>query len=102
MHQASAATAQLSCQRLLAAAVCIVLNAMSCHAQEEIFEIGQEGMSVAELSQRLATPAHTLLAKLFERGIAAHVNQVLTQSLTCVLCDCSMLKPVAVVILQKL
>ena len=44
--------------------------------QEEIFEIGEEGMSVAELSQRLAVRAHELLAKLFERGIAAHVNQV--------------------------
>lgn len=47
--------------------------------QEEIFEIGAEGMSVAELSQRLATPAHELLVRLFQRGIAAQVNQVCLQ-----------------------
>ncbi|KAK9804511.1 hypothetical protein WJX73_001629 [Symbiochloris irregularis] len=49
--------------------------------QEEIFEVGAEGMSVAELSQRLAVRAPELLAKLFERGIAAHVNQVLDRDM---------------------
>lgn len=44
--------------------------------QEEVFEIGLQGMSLAELSHRLAIPAHELLTKLFERGIAAQVNQV--------------------------
>lgn len=53
------------------------IRSRNANEQEEVFEIGLQGMSLAELSHRLAIPAHELLTKLFERGIAAQVNQIL-------------------------
>ena len=44
--------------------------------REEIFEIGNEGMSVAELSQRLALPSGEIVKTLFMKGIMVQVNQV--------------------------
>ncbi|CAL5226196.1 g9032 [Coccomyxa viridis] len=45
--------------------------------REEIFEIGVEGMSVTELSQRLALPTGDIVKSLFMKGIMVQVNQVL-------------------------
>ena len=44
--------------------------------REEIFEIGNEGMSVAELSLRLALPTGDIVKTLFMKGIMVQVNQV--------------------------
>ncbi len=44
--------------------------------REEIFEIGVEGMSVTELSQRLALPTGDIVKSLFMKGIMVQVNQV--------------------------
>ena len=44
--------------------------------REEIFEIGNEGMSVTELSQRLALPTGDVVKTLFMKGIMVQVNQV--------------------------
>ena len=44
--------------------------------QEEIFEVGSEGMSVQELADRLACNGGDVLKALFMRGIMASVNQV--------------------------
>ena len=44
--------------------------------REEIFEIGNEGMSVTELSQRLALPTGDIVKSLFMKGIMVQVNQV--------------------------
>lgn len=44
--------------------------------REDIFEIGNEGMSVTELSQRLALPTGEIVKTLFMQGIMVQVNQV--------------------------
>ena len=44
--------------------------------REDIFEIGLEGMSVTELSQRLALPTGDVVKTLFMKGIMVQVNQV--------------------------
>lgn len=44
--------------------------------QEEIFEVGSEGMSVGELADRLAVNSGDVLKTLFLKGIMAQVNQV--------------------------
>ena len=44
--------------------------------QEEIFEVGSEGMSVGELADRLAVNGGDVLKALFMKGIMAQVNQV--------------------------
>ena len=44
--------------------------------REDIFEIGVEGMSVTELSQRLALPTGDVVKTLFMKGIMVQVNQV--------------------------
>lgn len=46
--------------------------------QEEIFEVGSEGMSVGELADRLAVNGGDVLKALFMKGIMAQVNQVHT------------------------
>ena len=44
--------------------------------QEEIFEVGGEGMMVGELSNRLAINPGDVVKALFLKGIMANVNQV--------------------------
>ena len=44
--------------------------------REDIFEIGNEGMSVTELSQKLALPPGEVVKTLFMKGIMVQVNQV--------------------------
>jgi hypothetical protein len=44
--------------------------------REDIFEIGNEGMSVTELSQKLALPTGEVVKTLFMKGIMVQVNQV--------------------------
>ncbi|CAK0786401.1 hypothetical protein CVIRNUC_009614 [Coccomyxa viridis] len=45
--------------------------------REDIFEIGNEGLSVTELSQKLALPTGEVVKTLFMQGIMVQVNQVL-------------------------
>jgi len=47
-----------------------------CHVQEEIFEVGSEGMPINELAERLAVNQGEILKALFMRGIMVSVNQV--------------------------
>jgi hypothetical protein len=44
--------------------------------QEEIFEVGAEGMSINELAERLAVNEGDIITALFMRGIMVSVNQV--------------------------
>ena len=44
--------------------------------REDIFEIGSEGLSVTELSQKLALPTGEVVKTLFMQGIMVQVNQV--------------------------
>ena len=51
-------------------AVCV-----SC-VQEEIFEVGAEGLAVGQLAEKLAINPGDVLKTLFLAGIMANVNQV--------------------------
>ena len=44
--------------------------------QEEIFEVGAEGLAVGQLAEKLAVNPGDVLKTLFLAGIMAHVNQV--------------------------
>lgn len=44
--------------------------------QEEIFEVGSEGMLVQDLAEKLACNSGDVLKALFLKGIMAQVNQV--------------------------
>lgn len=44
--------------------------------QEEIFEVGSDGMSVQELATRLAINSGDVMKALFLKGIMVQVNQV--------------------------
>lgn len=44
--------------------------------QEEIFEVGSEGMLVQDLAEKLACNSGDVLKTLFFKGIMAQVNQV--------------------------
>ncbi len=44
--------------------------------QEEIFEVGSEGMPINELAEKLAVNQGEILKTLFMKGIMVSVNQV--------------------------
>ena len=44
--------------------------------QEEIFEVGSEGMSVQNLAEKLACNGGDVMKALFMKGIMVQVNQV--------------------------
>ena len=44
--------------------------------KEEIFEVGNEGLSVADVAANLALSPEQVIADLFMVGIMANVNQV--------------------------
>ena len=54
--------------------------------REDIFEIGNEGLSVTELSQKLALPTGEVVKTLFMQGIMVQVNQVRCLSQAALLC----------------
>ncbi len=56
--------------------------------REDIFEIGNEGLSVTELSQKLALPTGEVVKTLFMQGIMVQVNQVCCMPLDASLCCC--------------
>ena len=56
--------------------------------REDIFEIGNEGLSVTELSQKLALPTGEVVKTLFMQGIMVQVNQVCCLPLAASLCCC--------------
>lgn len=51
-------------------------RAAAAPVREEIFEVGDEGMSVSEVSQRLAVSPAEVVKSLFMQGIMVQVNQV--------------------------
>ena len=67
--------------------------------QEEIFEVGSEGMLVQDLANKLACNSGDVLKALFMKGIMAQVNQVL-HSPSLILPDASV--PVTVIYLDDL
>jgi len=44
--------------------------------REDIFEVGEEGLSVGELATRLAVSSGEVVKTLFMKGIMVQVNQV--------------------------
>lgn len=56
--------------------MCLFVHRTLLLSQEEIFEVGSEGMSVGELADRLAVNGGDVLKALFMKGIMAQVNQV--------------------------
>ena len=56
--------------------------------REDIFEIGNEGLSVTELSQKLALPTGEVVKTLFMQGIMVQVNQVCCVPWAASLCCC--------------
>lgn len=56
--------------------------------REDIFEIGSEGLSVTELSQKLALPTGEVVKTLFMQGIMVQVNQVCLMALAASVCCC--------------
>jgi translation initiation factor IF-2 len=48
----------------------------SAPVREEIFEVGDEGMMVQELANRLAVSTGEVVKTLFMQGIMVQVNQV--------------------------
>ena len=51
--------------------------------KEEIFEVGNEGLSVADVAANLALSPEQVIADLFMVGIMANVNQVRCNSSQC-------------------
>jgi translation initiation factor IF-2 len=47
--------------------------------REDIFEVGPEGMSVADLAEMLAVPPVDIVKRLFMKGLALAVNSTLDQ-----------------------
>ena len=55
-------------------------RAAAAPVREEIFELGDEGMSVAEVALRLAVSTAEVVKTLFMQGIMVQVNQVRTSA----------------------
>ncbi|EIE18948.1 initiation factor 2 [Coccomyxa subellipsoidea C-169] len=55
-------------------------RAAAAPVREEIFELGDEGMSVAEVALRLAVSTAEVVKTLFMQGIMVQVNQVLDKA----------------------
>lgn len=49
----------------------------SVRVREDIFEVGPEGMSVADLAEMLAVPPVDIVKRLFMKGLALQVNSTL-------------------------
>ena len=55
--------------------------------KEEIFEVGNEGLSVADVAANLALSPEQVIADLFMVGIMANVNQVRCNSSSAAACS---------------